>query len=218
MLGSLWDSLMVALPVVRVQDAVPRVEVGFAVIAVAPRFTDGAHNDRAKRRVGAEVRRLHADFRGHFRVDDRDRRRHVAWVNDVGSVGQQRRAAAIHRAVNVDAVADRTLLNSHVQIVVHAERFGSGRRRLLSRPAALSAALSCRGQQEPGSRSALEVRTLVRAPLSVGIISLAASTVTVVVSAPTVSVNAGTASTSPACSTIPVISFGWKLFAATFTV
>ena len=86
------------------------IEVGFAVILITARFTDGAHNDRAKRRVSTEVRRLHADFRGHLRVDDRDRRRHVARVDDVGSVGQQRRAAAIDCAVNVDAIADRALL------------------------------------------------------------------------------------------------------------
>ena len=109
---------MVALPVVRVQNAVPRDEVGFAVIPVASRLADGADDDRPERSVGAEVRRLHADLRGHLRVDDGDRRRHVAGVNDVGSVGEQRRAAAIDRAIDVDAAADRTLLYPRVEVAV----------------------------------------------------------------------------------------------------
>ena len=98
------------------------------MILITARFTDGAHNDRAKRRVRTEVRCLHTDLRGHLRVDDRDRGRHVARVDDVGSVGEQRCAAAIDCAINVDAIADRTLLYTRVEIAVHRRIIGEARR------------------------------------------------------------------------------------------
>ena len=96
---------VVVLPGVAVEHAVANVHVSLSMKAVSSRFADGIDDDRALRAVGAEVGGLYLHLLGHVRIYNRDRPARAARIDNVRAIEQVSRAAAIRRAIRVEANA-----------------------------------------------------------------------------------------------------------------
>ncbi len=96
---------VVVLPGVAVEHAVANVHVSLPVKAVSSRFADGIDDDRALRAVGAEVGGLYLHLLGHVGIYNRDRPARAARIDNVRAIEQVSRAAAIRRAIRVEANA-----------------------------------------------------------------------------------------------------------------